>query len=57
MSTNNIAIGTKITERNHPEWGSWTVTKTPTPSEDWYHIRGRSGEKVMFAGDLRFYDV
>ncbi len=33
--------------KDHPDWGTWRVTKTPTSREDWYHIRGESGERVL----------
>lgn len=48
-----IPMNTMISSIDHPDWGTWRVTKTPTKREDWYHIRGSSGEQVLFTDELR----
>lgn len=53
----SLKLGTKLISKEHPEWGEWTITKTPTLSEDWYHKRGSSGENVLFASELKFWKV
>ena len=55
MATEKTEIGihTKLVSLEHPEWGTWQVTKTPSKQEDWYHIRGASGERVLFTDELR----
>jgi hypothetical protein len=49
--------GTLLVLKAHPDYGNWRITKTPTPREDWYHIRGESGEIVLFECELKFYDI
>lgn len=50
-----LKIGTKLVNVTNPEWGTWIVTKTPDTKEDWYHIRGRSGERVLATSELHFW--
>ncbi len=45
-----------IESTEHPEWGTWRITKTPTKREDWYHIHGKSGERILHTDELeRFW--
>ncbi len=52
-----LELNTEIKSKAHPEWGIWRITKTPTKKEDWYHIKGRSGEIVLFVEELRFWRI
>jgi len=53
----SLKIGTRIRSKDNPEWGNWTITKTPTPKEDWYDKRGTSGENILFKHQLQFWEV
>lgn len=48
-----LKLNTLIKSTEHPEWGTWRVTKIPTPQEDWYHIRGASGSRVLFPEEYK----
>ncbi len=56
-SGTSIDLHTEIESIAHPEWGIWRVTKTPSENEDWYHIKGESGENVLFARELPFWRI
>jgi hypothetical protein len=48
-----MEINTIIVSIAHPDWGKWRITKIPTKREDWYHIRGASGEHMEDEYELR----
>ena len=55
MNTEAFAENAIIVNITHPEWGTWRVIKSPTPSEEWYHIRGESGNVVMHKCETHFW--
>jgi hypothetical protein len=52
MTPSAISIGTKLIQKAHPEYGTWTVTAIDS---EWFEVRGRSGVTVLFFGNLRFW--
>ena len=52
-----LKIGMLIQNKKHPEWGTWRITKVPTPKENWYHKHGDSGENVLDPGELHFWEI
>jgi len=50
-----LKLGTKLVCVDHPEWGVWIITKVPDKRDDWYYIKGESGERVLHTGELHFW--
>jgi hypothetical protein len=52
MTAATITIGTKLTQKAHPEYGIWTVVAIDS---EWFEIKGRPGVMVLFFGELRLW--
>lgn len=42
-----LKLNTKIINKQNPEWGIRRIIKIPTTDQDWYEVRGDSGEHVL----------
>jgi hypothetical protein len=52
MTSATISIGTKLIQKAHPEYGTWTVVAVDS---EWAEVRGRSGNMVLFFGELHLW--
>lgn len=50
----NLKMRTEILPSFAPEWGTWIIIEIDL---DWYTIRGRSGERVLFKDDLDGWEI
>jgi hypothetical protein len=51
-ATATISIGTKLIQKAHPEYGTWTVIAV---YPEWLEIRGSSGVRVLFLEELKLW--
>lgn len=42
-----------IINKQHPEWGIWSITHTPTEDKNYYEIRGDSGDSILDPYELK----
>jgi hypothetical protein len=52
LTAADLSIGTELTQKAHPEYGTWTVTAVDS---EWAEVRGRAGGIVLFFGELHFW--
>ena len=52
MTKAALSVGAKLIQKAHPEYGAWTVVAVDS---EWAEVKGRSGVRVMFFGELHLW--
>ena len=52
MTKDAVRIGTKLIQKAHPEYGTWTVVDIDS---EWAEVKNRAGSVLLFFGELHFW--
>ena len=54
MTKDAVRIGTKLIQKAHPEYGTWTVVDIDS---EWAEVKNRAGSMLLFFGELHFWQL
>lgn len=55
LTTSNVKDNLLITNKQHPEWGSWRVLGKY--DKGIWEIRGKSGDRVLMEDEFHFWEI